>query len=155
MRPTILGLTLLAAVACRVAPSPLTEEQRAAIAAEVDSLTVAWWAAWEGVDLQRGLSFLYDGPGMTWAVEGAPTVYSVDEAREQWGPMLAGLQRQAIEITGARTVVLAPDVVWTLREMRYSAIDSTGAVVAEGRSTETAVWVKREGVWKLLLGHDS
>lgn len=152
---TMLGLLLLMAVACQPAQPTLTDDQTAAIAAEVDALTSEWWVAWERVDLERGLSFLSDGPGMTWAVEGAPTVYSVAEAREQWGPMLAGLERQELEFTNARTVVLAPDVVWTLRELRYSAVDTTGAVVAEGRSTETAVWVKRDGEWKLLLGHDS
>ncbi len=121
----------------------------------MDSLTSERWGAWQAVDLERGPSFLSDGPDMTWTVEGPATVYSVDQARESWGPMVAGLQRQSIEITTARTVVLAHDVVWTLREMRYSAVDTTGAVVAEGRSIETAVWVKRDGAWKLLLGHDS
>jgi hypothetical protein len=155
MRRAILGFAVLTAVACRPVTTELTDEQRKAIAAEVDSLTTEWWAAWAAIDLERGLSFLDDGPGMTWAVEGAPTVHSVAEAREAWGPMIAGLLRQDLQFTNARTVVLARDVVWTLRELRYAAVDTTGAVVAEGRSIETAVWVKRGGGWRLMLGHDS
>ena len=155
MRQIVPLLMLLGAAACQPAAMELTDEERATIAAEVDSLTTAWWAAWEAVDVERGLTFFHDGSGMAWAVDGFPTVYSIAEARETWTPMLAGLQRQDLEFTNARTVVLAPDVVWTLREMRYSAIDTAGAVVASGESIETAVWVKRDGEWKLMLGHDS
>jgi len=148
-------LILFVAVACQPATMELTDEQRDEIAAEVDSLTTAWWAAWEAVDVERGLTFFHEGPVMVWAVDGSPTVYSVADARETWTPMLAGLQRQDLEFTNARTVVLAPDIVWTLREMNYSVVDTAGAVVAEGQSVETAVWVKRDGEWKLMLGHDS
>ena len=54
----------------------------------------------------------------------------------------------------ARTIVLAPDLVWTLREANYSVTDDSGAVVSEGQFMETAVWAKRDGRWKILIGHD-
>ena len=108
--PTAMMLT-----ACQPVAVELTEEQKAEIVAEVDSLTNEWWAAWETFDVERGLSFIYDGPQTIWT--GAPmTVYSVAEMREVWTPGVAGLQRQHLELTNSRTVVLAPDIVWTLRE---------------------------------------
>ncbi len=140
--------------ACQPGTVDLTEAQRSAIAAEVDSITSEWWAAWEAVDVERGVSFLYEGPGFVWAGAG-PTLYSAADAREVWPSMVAGLGRQDLEFMNARTVVLAADVVWTLREMNWAAVDTAGAVVAEGQSIETAVWVKRDGEWKVMLGHDN
>jgi hypothetical protein len=67
---------------------------------------------------------------------------------------MAGLLRQDLEFTNSRTIVLAPDIVWTLREGNSSVFDTAGIVVSEGQFIETAVWVKRRGEWKVLLGHD-
>jgi hypothetical protein len=154
MRRTILPLMLFVAAACQPARTELAEDQKTQIAAEVDSLTQEWWAAWEVFDFDRGLSFIYDGPDMVWTGAGTRTVYSSAEGREVWGPGVAGLQRQDLEFTNSRTVVLSADIVWTLREGNYVAVDTTGNVAAEGRFIETAVWVKRNGQWKVLLGHD-
>ena len=44
-----------------------------------------------------------------------------------------------MEPTNARTVVLAPDIVWTLREFDYAVVDTAGNTVAEGLLKETAV----------------
>ncbi len=155
MRRLTLPLLLLAFTACQPATVALTDDQRAAIAAEIDSLTNEWWAAWEVFDFDRGLSLMHDAPEMVWTGAGTRTVYSPAEGREVWEPGVAGLRRQVLEFMNARTVVLAPDIVWTLREGNSSAIDTTGAVVFEGQFIETAVWVKRDGEWKILLGHDN
>lgn len=154
-RFVISAFTLTVLAACQPATTELTEEQKAVIAAEVDSLTNEWWDAWRVLDVDRGASFMYDGPGMTWASDGYRTLYSVAEAKEVWEPSLAGLQRQEMELTNARTVVLAPDIVWTLREFDYAVVDTAGNTVAEGQFKETAVWVKRDGEWEVMLGNDN
>jgi hypothetical protein len=141
--------------ACQPATTELTEEKKAEIAATVDSLMDEWLATFEAVGLDESLSFLSDSPEMTWASDGDRTVYSVAEAREVWGSHQVGVQRTELEITNARTVVLAPDIVWTLREMDYTVVDTAGAITAEGKLKETTVWVKRNGEWKVLLGQDS
>jgi hypothetical protein len=60
-----------------------------------------------------------------------------------------------LELTNARTVVLAADIVWTLREFNYVVVDTAGNAVAEGQSKETAVWIRRNGEWKVVLGHNN
>ena len=140
-------------VSCQAPPTEMTEAQREAIVAEIDSLTAEWWEAWETFDWDRGLSFIADEPETTWT-GAVRTLYSVHEMREVWSEAMAGLQRQELDFTNSRTVVLAPDIVWTLREGDSRIIDTTGAVVSEGQFIETAVWVKRDGEWKILLGHD-
>ena len=147
------ALTVLAA--CQPVATELTEEQKAEIAAMVDSLTNEWWSAWGVFDVDKGASFIYDGPGMTWASDSYRTLYSVAEAKEAWETNLVGMQRQDLEVTNSRTVVLAEDIVWTLREFNYVVVDTSGTSVAEGQFKETAVWVKRNGDWKVMLGIDN
>jgi hypothetical protein len=134
-------------------PTEMTAEEEAAIVAEIDSLTVEWWEAWKTFDWDRGLAFIEDGPQTTWT-GAVQTVSSVQEMREVWIPAMAGFQRQDFEFTNSRTIVLAPDIVWTLREGNGSLFDTDGNLVSENQFIETAVWVKRGGEWKLLLGHD-
>lgn len=131
----------------------MTEAERAEIEAEVDSLTTEWWDAWETFDWERGFSFIEDAPETTWTGV-VRSMYSLAEMREVWPPAMAGLGRQDLEFTNARTIVLTPDIVWTLREGNYTVLDTAGAVVSEGQFNETAVWVKRGEEWKILLGHD-
>ena len=145
------ALTVLAG--CQPTATELSEEQEAEIVATIDSLTDEWWAAWEVFDFDRGMSFIHDDPRMTWTA-GGEAVYSVAEATEVWSQSVAGLERQVLEVTNARTVVLAPNIVWTLREFDFQVVDTTGTVVAEGQSIETAVWVEIDGEWKLMVGHD-
>ena len=160
MRRLVLAVAIVAAVIAlryyRTSPpasTEMTEAERAQIQAEVDSLTAEWWKAWEVFDWNRGLSFVEDAPETTWT-GAVQTVYSIAEMREVWPSAMAGLGRQDLDFTNARTVVLAPDIVWTLREGNYVLMDTAGAVVSEGQFNETAVWVKRSGEWKILLGHD-
>jgi hypothetical protein len=156
MRRLVLPVFALTVLAAWQPGAPKqTEEQKAEIAATVDSLTNEWWSAWAVFDVDRGASFIYDGPGMTWASDGYRTLYSVAEAKEVWVASLAGLQRQDLEVTNSRTVVLAEDIVWTLREFNYVVVDTSGTSVAEGQFKETAVWVKRNGEWKVMLGNDN
>jgi hypothetical protein len=161
MKGLIAGLLALMALGVlfffNTAQSPtgleMTEAEKRRIQAEVDSLTNEWWEAWKNFDWDRGLSFVEEAPETTWTGAGQ-TVYSVAEMREVWPPTMAGLARQDLEFTNARTVVLAPEIVWTLREGDYVLFDTAGVEVAAGQFNETAVWVKRQGEWKVLLGHD-
>jgi hypothetical protein len=106
------------------------------------------------MDWDRGLSFIADDPRTTWAGV-VRTVGSAREMREVWMPLMAGLARQELEFTGARTVVLSPETVWTLREGNSRVYDTAGELASEGQFVETAVWVKQDGQWRILLGHDN
>lgn len=151
----MLALALVfAAAACQPATTELTEDQKAEIAAEVDSVASDWWAAWAAVEFDRGMSFIDAGPEATWTGDGG-TVYTVAEMDRAWRPFFTQLQRQDLTFTDSRTVVLAPDIALTIRAVTFVATDTAGNTRPEFSSVETVVWVKQNGEWKVLLGHES
>lgn len=151
---TVLALALVSAtVSCQPATTGLTEQQKAEIAAEVDSVASDWWAAWAAVEYDRGMSFIDAGPEAAWTgYEG--TIYTAAEMDRAYRPFFAQLQSQDITFTDKRTVVLAPDVACTIRGYTALVTDTTGNTWPEVKNVETVVWVKRNGEWKVLVGHE-
>jgi hypothetical protein len=72
-----------------------------------------------------------------------------------WRPFFTQLARQDLTFTDSWTVVLAPDVVCTIRAVTGIATDTTGTTRPEISSIETVVWVKRNGEWRGVIGHES
>jgi uncharacterized protein (TIGR02246 family) len=149
---SVLSLTFLAA--CQPAAIELTEEEKAGIAAEVDAVASDWWSAWTAVDFDRGMSFYEDATETAWAGDGQ-VHYSITGIEGHYRPFFAGLQRQNVNVIGSQTIVLAPDIVYTIRNTAIVAVDTAGTPGPETRYVETIVWVKRNTEWKVLLGHGS
>ena len=141
--------------ASQPATAELTEEQKAEIAAEVDSVMNEWWTVWStALDYDRGMSFFLDEPETAWADDGQ-VYYTATVIDETFRPFFAGLQRQDLTPIDSRTIVLTSDVVYTIRHNTIVAVDTAGNAGPEIRFAETIVWVKRNGEWKVLLGHGS
>ena len=146
--------TLTVLAACQPATTELTEEQKVEIAAEVDSVANDWWAAWAAADFDRGMSFIDAGSEAAWSGDEG-TLYTRAEMDRTWRPTFTQLERQDLTFTDSRTVVLAPDIVCTIRAVTGIATDTTGTTRPEISSIETLVWVKRNGEWRALIGHES
>jgi ketosteroid isomerase-like protein len=151
----VAGITLVLCAACKPAATGLTDEQRFEIAATVDSLAAEWWAAWEAVDVDRGMSFVARDDETTWSGDDGIlyTYPAIDEAWQAWGERMQG--RQQIEFTDSRTLVLAPEVVSTVRRFTSVQTHAGGSVAPEFSAVETLIWVRRGGEWKVLVGHES
>ncbi len=133
----------------------LTDEEKTAIAAEVDSICdQVWYPTWEALDFDRGLSMIVDAPETAWVWENS-VIYTRGGIDEAFRPGIAGLQRQQFKFLESRTVVLAPDVVYTIRAGSYFVVDEAGEAGPDVPFAETTVWVKRNGEWKVLQGHGS
>jgi hypothetical protein len=151
----LLAFSLSVLAACQPATIELTAEQRAAIAAEVDSIAAEWWSAWENVDAELGLSFIADDAETAWTGDDG-TTYTLDAISEAWRAWGEGMEGpQHIEFTDSETVVLAPDVVCTIRRFTNVQTHVGGTVAPEFDSVETLIWVNRAGEWKVLIGHES
>jgi ketosteroid isomerase-like protein len=155
LRITRIVLTLSFIAGCRPATVELTDARKAEIAAEVDAAAAAWWDAWAAVDYDRGMSFFEDVPEAAWVWDEG-ILYTVAGMNEEWaGTWCADCERQQIDFTDQRTIVLAPDIAYTIRQYDAAVTDTTGTALPMTRGVETLVWVKRNGQWKVLLGHES
>jgi len=147
-------LALLAACSASVEVT-LTDDEKAAVAAEVDSVCdQIWYPIWEALDFDRGMAMYLDDPETAWVWESS-VIYTRAGIDEAFRPGIEGPQRQEFNFPESRTIVLAPDVVYTIRAGSYFVIDEAGEAGPEVPFAETTVWVKRDGEWKVQLGHGS
>ena len=143
------------ALACAPPAEEFTEAMKAQIAAEVDATAADWWDAWADVDYARGMGFFADEPEAAWAGD-TGVFYTVAGMKAEWeGAWGATWHQQQIDFTESRTIVLAPDVAYTIRQYDAVVTDTSGAQLPQITGVETLVWVKRNGEWKVLLGHES
>jgi hypothetical protein len=82
-------------------------------------------------------------------------MYTAAEMDRAYRPFFTQLESQDFDFTDSRTVVLAPDIAVTIRAVTGVATDTMGNTRPEISTVETAVWVKRSGEWKILIGHES
>ncbi len=157
MRMPIAAIAAAAVVllACQTMTTQLTDAQKAVIAAEVDSICDrVWYPAWEAIEFDRALSLIVDEPETAWVYDGRG-IYTRAGIDEAFRPGAALAQSQNFNWINSRTVVLARDVAYTIREGTYVATDTAGNVTPQTLFAETTVWVKRNGEWKVLQGHGS
>jgi len=154
MRRMILPLLLLVVAACQPANTELTADQKAAIADTVIALDAAYWDAWRAVDVDQGLSYFHDAPDVWWGEEGH-ALHGYAELEAYFRRSASGFSRMDITISDARTVVLAADAVGVLEQGVYTATDSAGTTTPELSFLASATWVRRNGEWKILYGHES
>jgi hypothetical protein len=151
--PAVVVLPFLSA--CQPTTTELSAEQKAAIAAEVDSVMAERWHAIERADASR--SFEAAGSQeFAWAVNGS-VLLSYDDYQEYLGPVVRNFRLQDVKVVDTRTVVLAPNIVLTIQKISMFVVNVLSYEPEEElwRFAETLVWEKRNGEWKIILGHGS
>ena len=158
----VLGLVFLAAAAIglwmtnRTTAQPttaeLTVEQKATIVAEVTAIHDAMWDAWP--DLAQGMSFFDSSPDVGWGWDGNVR-FGSENIAAWFEPTIADFDRFDVTFPERRAVVLSRDVVCVTESGEFTAYDSAGSILASGPLAATAVWVRRNGEWKIAAGHES
>jgi ketosteroid isomerase-like protein len=150
MRRTIVPL-MLVAVACRPGTRELTQEQKTAIAAEVNAVNAGFWDAWRAADWDRGMSYYFDSPDFVWAAGGA--AFFGKATLEGYRPGFANVASQVFAFRDSRTIVMAPGAASITATGRWAQIDTAGDTVLRREFAWTGIWVQRAGEWKLHLAH--
>lgn len=154
-RFVLAALALTVFAACQPATTELTEEQKAEIATEVDSVMDVWWTVWStDIDFDRALSFTADDPNMVWINDASP-FYGRSGIDENLRPLVESMQRQEVTPIDSRTIVLSAELAYTVRINSLVHVDTAGNSQPEIRWGETILWIKRNGEWKVLGGHGS
>jgi uncharacterized protein (TIGR02246 family) len=137
------------------APPEMTEAEIAQIEAEVEAATNEWWAVWSaGEDYDRFVAIYADDPDVHWISDGVP-YFGRAEMDANFRPAMENMRGQENTRVEWRTIVIAPDVAYTVRINDIVQTDLAGISGPTVRYAETLVWVKRDGEWKVLFGHGS
>jgi hypothetical protein len=146
------GLVVLAA--CEPAITELTDDERAEIAAEVESRLDQLWDALRNPNADLILSFFCESPDLLEVHDGGfISGYATFDSLA--GPVIGEWENQVITVSETRSVVLSRDVVHTMRVGTDSMTYKTGEAVPTRPWAVTYVWVRSDGEWKILLGHGS
>ncbi len=140
--------------ACQPAPSELTEDVKAEIAAEVNAIHEEFWDAWRETDFDRGMSYYVDSPEFTFAFQGQ-MISGYSAFRNFLEQAFANVASQTVSFNETRTAVLAPDVVSITAQGAYSATSTDGVIGPESNFAFTTLWVRRGGEWKVQLVSNS
>ena len=141
--------------ACQATQIELTEDDKAAIAAEVNALVDAeWLASTDPVDFDKMMSLVHDTDQAAFSFNGG-VVRSHSAMEDVLGAHFASIRREPATITDSMTVVLGPDAAYVIRSGTFVSIDTAGNSGPLTPFVQTLVWVKRDGVWKVLFGHAS
>jgi hypothetical protein len=146
-------IPLLLLVACRPAPVELTDQRKAEIAADVNARNAEYWDAWRAADWDRGITYYIDSPDFVWAAGG--TVYFGLSALQESRPRFGSVASQTFAFRDSRTLVMAPDVATVTALGTWSQTDTAGVVGPSREFAWTAVWMLRDGEWKMHLVHMS
>jgi hypothetical protein len=152
MRSMIVGLGLVA-VACRPGTMELTDGRKAEIAAAVNTANVEYWDAWRAADWDRGMSYYHDSPDFVWAAGG--TVYYGLNALKDAQPRFENVASQTFTFRDSRTVVMAPDAASVTALGTWAQTDTAGVTGPSREFAWTALWMRRDGEWKMHLVHMS
>jgi hypothetical protein len=69
--------------------------------------------------------------------------------------MFEGVASQEMMFAETHAVVLAPDVVCVMAQGTFAFVDEAGVAGPESPFALTMVYVRRDGEWKVALGHES
>jgi ketosteroid isomerase-like protein len=149
----LLVLLMLGVVACQPRTTELTDERKAEIAAEVNARNAEYWDAWRAADWDRGMAYYVDSPDFVWAAGGV--VFYGKERLEQSRPGFANVASQAFLFRDSRTVVMASDAATVIALGTWVQVDTAGVTGPAREFAWTALWVLRDGEWKMHMVHMS
>jgi uncharacterized protein (TIGR02246 family) len=153
-RHALVVLPLAFLAACQPATTELTDEQKAEIAAEVDSIQAEFMDAWKEGDFERAITYYYDSPDLTVAIDGT-IEHGYAEIMAKARPGYTQVASMDITITSSETIVLAQDVACKVEGGIMTATFKNGFTTPEQSYVYTPVWVSREGEWKIHVMHES
>ena len=146
------ALTVLAA--CQPASIELTDYQKAEIEAEVQLLHDQFWDAWRETDVTRGMSYYFDSPNFTAALEGQ-LIHGFAAFEELARSAFSNVTSQSITIDESQTTVMAHNIVCVIERITYTQTDAEGVTGPEYTAAITLAWVLRDGEWKVYHFHSS
>jgi hypothetical protein len=142
---------LLLGAACQAPSTEMSEADREQIVTEAESYLEEYEEAWEALDIDWAQSLVVQSPEYTWAWDGSITrgFETLDQlARSTY----SSLESYSLTPSDRHFAVLSRDAVAVL-DVGTVIRTLPGGDTSESTYTYSYVLVRRDGVWKMLVGH--
>jgi ketosteroid isomerase-like protein len=159
MTRTISALALAAfpvalALGCEAGEPPLTDDQRSAVEAEIDSVQTAFADAFRAADLDGGLAFFDDHPDFGFAFD-AGSWSSIADVDRTFREMFDALERQEIRVDERRILVLSRNAAYAFERGAFTHHLRDGTSSGEIPFAITALWIRTDEGWRVRFAHES
>ncbi|HKS07250.1 MAG TPA: nuclear transport factor 2 family protein [Gemmatimonadaceae bacterium] len=145
---TLAMLTLLASVACKEAPKEITDAQRAAVVASVDSVLRAFEAAQRARDAEGAVALMASDFQMY--TDGVRQAY--DSIAHNIRTSFASMRFVEPGFSDISVRAMSPTVALTSFRFRDSLVTNSGELMRFTGAT-TLLWELRRGRWLMTHGH--
>lgn len=133
---------------CQPQAPPFTDEERAAVAAEIRAARDAYFDAATHFDADAMAAFLDEDFIHLSNAEIAPI--RVEELAEAW----RSLSHIDMDIHSDRVVALSRDSGYTIYTASYVVFDNAGTTVESNDWAGTHIWVRTDEGWKVQAVHE-
>jgi len=144
-------VVLLLVPACQAPPSEMTEVEKEAVVAEVEAWAAEFEEAWEALDLERALALDVQTPEHIW-VGGGVITRGFDAFSENGRIYYSSIEAVDWIPSDRHFSVLSRDAA-VISDVGKVVVTNSEGVTSESDYTYTYVLVRRDGEWKMLLGH--
>jgi hypothetical protein len=100
------------------------------------------------------MAYYYDSPELVFGMDGQ-VLWGWAEGMEMSQSFAATASGQVMNFTESRSTVLSADVVHVTDQGTRAVIDTAGVTGPELQFAFTALWVLRDGEWKIHAAHGS
>lgn len=154
MRSRILPLIVVALVACEPPTTDLTDAEEAAIVEAVNAVHAEFWDVWRAMNVERGMAYYYNSPELTFGMDGS-VLWGWGDGLEMSESFAATTSAQVISIARSQTTLLTPQVACITDQGTRAITDTAGVTGPAMPFAFTAVWVLRDGEWRIHAAHGS
>jgi uncharacterized protein (TIGR02246 family) len=148
-----IAVMLVTAAACQSKPAPVNPDDPQIVAA-VDAILDKVVTAGKAADAEAVLSVTTKDADFTF-ITGDTLLTGYDQALAAFRETYAMLKGQTHEVIQRRTRVLSPDVVLVYSIAQGTYTDKAGYTSDPVGMGFTAVFVKRDGEWRVIHFHES
>lgn len=139
--------------ACRVAPAPLTDAQRAAIADTIKQQANLFFEYDRKLDAEGLMSLMTTEPDLVWGENGM-----LYPSRDSLAAVARGVLGNAREVDGAweelHVLVLGPDAAAASGRFHFRLVKQDGSSMTIEQATWTGVYQRRNGRWVVVQGNE-
>lgn len=143
----------------------LTDQKKDSIIRSVQEMSRQFWVVinqkYDSGSLEKFMSFIDEGTDQAWVAEPAVVGFNTNlfstraDLENVWREMLEARSSTNVTMLSNHFAILSENQVLEVNEGDYTLTGKDGKIFGPYRMVNTAIWVNRNGQWKMMHLHES